>query len=122
MSSSIFVREFPIRFENCDPAGILFFPQYALMINRAVEDFFAEVLDCNFLELHEDRRLGIPTAHIELDMKKPCRLGDRIRWELTVDELRNTAVVLRHTGRGEDGVRLVAIQRMIHGAADNGWP
>ena len=33
-----------VRFEHCDPAGIVFYPRYFEMINGTVEDWFEEDL------------------------------------------------------------------------------
>ena len=34
----VFERDVLIRFSHCDPAGIVFFPQYLVMFNNHVED------------------------------------------------------------------------------------
>ena len=39
MSPAVFEREALIRFSHCDPAGIVFFPQYLVMFNGLVEDW-----------------------------------------------------------------------------------
>ena len=123
MSGEVFVRRYPIRFEHCDYAGILFFPHYTVLLNRTVEDWFDEALGCDFVELHDTRRLGIPTARLELDMQAPSRLGDVLDWHLTIDEVRNSAFVLRHEARctlpdGATEQRLTAIQRIVFASLD----
>ena len=39
-----FEREQLIRFSHCDPAGIVFFPQYFVLFNGHVEDWFDDGL------------------------------------------------------------------------------
>ena len=39
-----FERPLRIRFAHCDPAGIVFFPQYLVMINNLVEDWVTDAL------------------------------------------------------------------------------
>ena len=39
-----FIRTGKVRFEDCDSAGILFYPNYFLMLNRLIEDWFADAL------------------------------------------------------------------------------
>ena len=46
-----FERELRIRFAHCDPAGIVFFPQYLVMINNLVEDWVTECLGVPYAEL-----------------------------------------------------------------------
>ena len=36
---SYFERERLVRFSDCDPAGIVFYPQYFVMFNGLVEDW-----------------------------------------------------------------------------------
>ena len=43
-----FERRVRIRFSHCDPAGIVFFPQYLVMTNVLVEDWFNESLDIDY--------------------------------------------------------------------------
>ena len=43
-----FERPVRIRFSHCDPAGIVFFPQYLVMSNALVEDWFNEALDIDY--------------------------------------------------------------------------
>ena len=40
--NATFERPVRIRFSHCDPAGIVFFPQYLVMTNALVEDWFNE--------------------------------------------------------------------------------
>ena len=113
MRGSTFRTTHRVRFEHCDVAGILFFPHYVLMLNRTVEDWLADGLGCDFEELHGVRGLAIPTARLELDMTAPSLLGDVLDWELTVAEIRTTAVVLRHRASAGGAPRLAAVQRIV---------
>ena len=40
MSTQIFERPVHIRFSHCDPAGIVFHPQYYYILNALMEDFY----------------------------------------------------------------------------------
>ena len=39
-----------IRFAHCDPAGIVFFPQYLVMLNGHVEDWFTDGLGLSYAD------------------------------------------------------------------------
>ena len=69
-------RLIQIEFNHCDPAGIVFYPRYFEMTNSVVENFFADVLDCSFARMMEERG-GVPTARIEVNFHAPSRLGKR---------------------------------------------
>jgi 4-hydroxybenzoyl-CoA thioesterase len=74
-----FVRTYPVRFEDCDGAGIVFYPRLVLLVNRIIEDWFADGLGVDFRELHEARRLAIPTVDLHLRFVAASRLGERSR-------------------------------------------
>jgi 4-hydroxybenzoyl-CoA thioesterase len=42
--ADVFVRDKRVRFQHCDPAGIVFYPQYFVMIHELMEDWFTEAL------------------------------------------------------------------------------
>jgi len=79
-----FVRSKLIRFGHCDPAGIVFYPQYLIMINEVIEDWFAETLKSGFVELHQRRHIAVPTVHFECDFARPSRFGDVVDFRLAV--------------------------------------
>ena len=48
-----------IRFQHCDPAGIVFYPRYFVLMNEVVEDWFDNGLGIDFGEFHARDRLGV---------------------------------------------------------------
>ena len=71
-----------VRFQHCDPAGIVFFPRYFEMVNATVEEWFGERLGMSFAEMHGPTQGGVPTASIRADFRAPSRLGDLLEWRL----------------------------------------
>jgi acyl-CoA thioesterase FadM len=71
-----------VRFQHCDPAGIVFFPRYFEMVNATVEEWFATRLDLPFSEMHGPTHGGVPTATIRADFTAPSRLGEMLDWTL----------------------------------------
>src|SRR5512142_1786085 len=88
-----------IRFHHCDPAGIVFYPQYFVLFNELVEDWFDQGLGLDFAELHLRRRLGIPLAHVECDFLAPSQIGERLLMELAVEKIGAASVTLAVTCR-----------------------
>jgi 4-hydroxybenzoyl-CoA thioesterase len=83
-----------VRFADCDPAGIVFYPRYFEMFNRVVEDWCAIGLELPFREMHMERGMGVPTVHVETDFLVPSRLGDMLRAELAVQKLGRASVTI----------------------------
>lgn len=96
-----------VRFADCDPAGIVFYPRYAEMFNNLVEDWFAEALHLPFSELHKTRRWGIPTVRLEVDFLQPSRLGEILSAALSVVKVGRSSIHLAIELRGPDGRKRV---------------
>jgi len=100
-----FQRPRMIRFSDCDPAGIVFYPQYFVMLNGLVEDWVSEGLGIDYHAFIIDRRLGLPTVRLEADFRAVSRMGDHVTLGLAVERLgsRSMTLVLRcfDAARGE---------------------
>lgn len=90
-----FTRDIVIRFEHCDPAGLIFYPRFFALVNETVEDWFAG-LGHSFRTLHLDLRKGIPTVRFESEFVGPVRVGDLMRQSLGVDVLGRSSCSLKH--------------------------
>ncbi|MDL9998541.1 thioesterase family protein [Variovorax sp. J22P240] len=89
-----FRRERLIRFSDCDPAGIVFYPQYFVMFNGLVEDWVNEELGIGYHKLIAEQRIGLPTVRLEADFRAVSRLGDRVILGLTVERLGSRSLTL----------------------------
>ena len=79
-----FERPLRIRFSHCDPAGIVFFPQYMVMFNGLLEDWFTDGLGVAYGRLVSTRRIGTPTVSLECDFSAISRMGDEVTLGLSV--------------------------------------
>ena len=115
-AKQVFTTEVTVRFGDCDPAGIVFYPRYFEMINNLVEDWCAQGLGTSFRELHLERGLGLPTVQLETSFVAPSELGDRLRAELRVAKMGGASVTIevRLLGAaGEDRVRASLVLVMM---------
>ncbi|MEM9011685.1 MAG: thioesterase family protein [Pseudomonadota bacterium] len=78
----MFRTQIPVRFADCDPAGIVFFPRYYEMANAVVEDWFAGPLGYDFNRLHVQEDLAVPAVHMEATFHAPSRIGDLLEFSL----------------------------------------
>jgi 4-hydroxybenzoyl-CoA thioesterase len=101
--TGVFTREVLVRFGDCDPAGIVFYPRYVEMFNNLVEDWCAQGLGASFRELHQERGLGLPTVSIQTEFVAPSRLGDVLRAELRVEKIGGASVTVAIRLLGADG-------------------
>ncbi|MEU9481761.1 thioesterase family protein [Streptomyces sp. NPDC048191] len=101
-ATAMFTREKRIWFHHCDPAGIVFYPQYLLLMNEVLQEWFESGLRTDYAGLFAERRLGIPTARLECDFHAPSRLGDRVRFALCLNRIGNSSFHLHFSGTGAD--------------------
>jgi 4-hydroxybenzoyl-CoA thioesterase len=98
----------PIRFSHSDPAGIVYYPNYFDMMNGVVEDWFAQELRVDFVELIMGRRVGLPIVHVECDFRVPSRFGERLDFTLLVAQLGRSSLAYRIVGHVGGTLRLEA--------------
>lgn len=83
-----------IRFSHCDPAGIVFFPQYLVLMNTMLEDWFTDGLGVGYADLLGRRRIGTPTVRLEVDFTAISRFGDEVVFVLEVEKLGHASLTL----------------------------
>jgi 4-hydroxybenzoyl-CoA thioesterase len=111
--SGAFTRELTVRFSHCDPAGIVFFPQYLVMLNNFVEQWFDEGLGLPYAELILQRRTGLPTVRLEADFTAVSRMGELLVQRLTVTRLGRSSLHLRHEFTGDGELRMRVHQVLV---------
>jgi len=107
-----------IRFHHCDPAGIVFYPQYFVLFNELVEDWFNGGLRMDFGNFHAVDRLGVPMAHIECDFLSPSKVGEVLRFRLAVKKIGTTSLTLAVDARSADEVRVRATLVVVLASLD----
>ena len=109
--AEVFARDKRVRFQHCDPAGIVFYPQYFVMIHELMEDWFTEALGEDYAALVREKGRGMPAVKVEAEFLAPNPLGDVITFELAVTKLGASSVTVRVEGkaRGTTCVRASAV-------------
>lgn len=90
---SVFSTGRRIRFSDCDPAGIVFYPQYFVLFNGAMEDW-VDAIGIGFGNLVAKRRIGLPSVRIEADFQAVSRMGDRVNLVLDVERVGEKSITL----------------------------
>jgi 4-hydroxybenzoyl-CoA thioesterase len=108
-----FERVYPIRFSHCDPAGIVFFPQYLVLFNHLVEDWFTEGLGVDYAQMLGARRIGLPIVRLECDFRAISRMGDAVSFGLVTERVGGRSLTLALTARVADELRVAARQVLV---------
>lgn len=113
MNSKRFAVQVPIRFAHCDPAGIIFFPQYLVLFNGLVEDWFDQALRVSYAHMLQTEKVGLPIVHLECDFRAITRMGERVNMGLSIRKLGNRSLTLALDCTGPDGQLRVAAQKVL---------
>lgn len=109
---AIFRRERLIRFSDCDPAAIVFYPQYFVMFNGLVEDW-VDALGVGYQRLVIQRRVGLPTVRLEADFRAVSRMGDRVMLSLAVERLGGRSLTLGLRCEGAEGDLRMNVRQVL---------
>jgi 4-hydroxybenzoyl-CoA thioesterase len=107
MTTFAFDRE--LRFGDCDPSGIAYFPSYLNILNGVVEEFWAAI-GFPWPELITVRKIGTPTVHLTCDFSRPSRFGDGLTFALRIGKVGRASLHLAHVVSGADSMRWRAQQ------------
>ena len=93
-----------VHLSHCDPAGMVFFPQYFVMLNNCIEVWFTQGLNIPYAELIAKRRIGLPTVSLASRFVKPSYMGEHISFSFVVKRI---------------GPRSINLEVNVHGAGDS---
>ncbi len=113
MGSKQYTKEHRIRFSECDPAGIVFYPQYFIMFNNLMEQWIDTMLPDGFNGLIAQRKVGMPTVHLEADFRSISQMGDDVVLSLGITKLGSRSLQLQLQCIGKDGVLRMEVQQII---------
>jgi 4-hydroxybenzoyl-CoA thioesterase len=110
-----FVASKFVRFAHCDPAGIIFYPQYFVLAHDSKEDWFREGVGNPFEQMVTRDRRGFPIVKLEAEFARPSRLGEQLRFELTVRSVGATSLKLsyRCVCGAEERMRMESVLVMV---------
>lgn len=94
--AGVFHHPIDVRWGDCDPAGIVYFPRFFERFHDAMERWFDASLGLPYDALILTRRLGLPSVHTEADFRRPCRFGERLVVELRVPSLGRSSIELAY--------------------------
>jgi 4-hydroxybenzoyl-CoA thioesterase len=97
--TSMYETDVKVRFGDIDHAGIVFYPRISGYFHVAMEEFFADRVGLPYHELIDDRRLGLPTVHAEIDYRAPLVFGDVARIAVSFLDVGETSVTMRYRVR-----------------------
>ena len=94
--STHFSARIPVRFGDCDPAGLVYYPALFHYYHAAMEEFFAARCDVPYARLVAERRLGFPTVNVRAEFYAPFVYGDEAEVEVWVSAVGRTSATFEY--------------------------
>ena len=85
-SDKIFVQHRTIRFGECDPAGIVYYPVFFNWFHELMEAWFENELSTSYAKVIQD--IGFPAKSCEAEFYRPIAVGDHITLSFNLEKLR----------------------------------
>jgi 4-hydroxybenzoyl-CoA thioesterase len=104
MSKTV-VYEVEVMFGDCDPAGIVFFPNFLKWMDASSLNFFMKSGVPPWRELLETRGIiGTPLLEIHTKFIRPATYGERLQVYTSVEQWREKVIVHKHVVQRGDSV------------------
>jgi len=98
----------PVRFDEVDAAGIVFFAKFLAYGHEAMEALFG-TLPGAYHGLVVTRRVGFPAVHVEADYRAPLRFGDVMTIAVDVVKVGTTSCTFRYRLSRADGTHAATV-------------
>lgn len=102
----------PLRFGDCDPSGIAYFPSYLDILVGVLEEFFEHV-GFPWPDMIKRLRIATPTVTLNLSFIKPGCHGYVLDFDLEVLRVGRSSVDIKHHVSSGGEVLWTAEQRLV---------
>ena len=115
-------RTLRIEWGQCDPAGIVFYPQYLIMFDSSTGWLFERTGLSPSAMRQKYAIVGMPVVEVGARFLKPCRFDDEIVVESEVGEWGRSSFTVRHRILKEGELALDGFEKRVWVAADPDRP
>ncbi len=106
---NLFHHQRIVRFGECDPAGVAYYPEFFNWFHQAMEAFFEERLKVSYAKIIQTT--GFPAVHTSAEFRKPLPVGTTIDVVVGVEKLGRSSVSWRFEVCKENG-QVAAVGRV----------
>jgi 4-hydroxybenzoyl-CoA thioesterase len=115
-------REFRIEWGQCDPAGIVFYPQFFAMFDLST----AQLFERTGLTGRDMRKkygiIGFPLVDVGANFRKPCFYDDKVTIECEIGEWGRSSFTVRHRILKGGALAVEGFEKRVWAKAQAGQP
>ncbi len=116
-SPTAFIDARPVRFQDIDAAGIIFYPRVLEMFHDAYGAFLA-CAGCPLATVVREGEWIAPVRHAEADYFKPLRFGDDVEVQISRAHVAETEVTLGYRVVRVPAGELCVVGQVVHTFVD----
>ncbi len=118
MAALVNRRTLKIDWGQCDPAGIVFYPQFLIIFDSSTGHLFART-GLSPSEMRTKHGIvGMPLVEQGTRFLKPCRFDDEIVVESEVEEWGRTSFTVRHRILNQGQLAVDGFEKRVWASAD----
>ncbi|MFC5520735.1 acyl-CoA thioesterase [Polaromonas jejuensis] len=87
-----------VRFHHCDPAGIVFYPQFFYLLHEVQEDFLTHIGFPEHALIASGT--GVPIVDLKTEFMGMCRHGDELTMTLELTKVGNASIGMQYEIHG----------------------
>jgi len=115
-------RHLRIEWGQCDPAGIVFYPQYLIIFDTSTGWLFERTGLTPAAMRRKYQIVGMPIVEVGARFVQPCRFDDEIVVESEVGEWRRSSFTVRHRILNGGELALDGFEKRVWAVADPARP
>ena len=93
LSPQYFCHHRIVRFGECDPAGVAYYPEFFNWFHQAMEACFEEYLGVPYAQMIET--IGFPAVQTSAEFRKPVPVGATLDVEVCIERLGRSSIEWR---------------------------
>jgi 4-hydroxybenzoyl-CoA thioesterase len=122
MAGFVLRRSLRIEWGQCDPAGIVFYPQYLVMFDTATGELFRKTGLSPRAMREKYGIVGMPLVEQSARFLIPCRFDDEVVLESSVEEWGRSSFKVRHRVLKNGDLAVEGFEKRVWAAADPANP
>jgi len=109
-------RTLRIEWGQCDPAGIVFYPQYLIMFDSSTGWLFERTGLTPLAMRRKYGIVGMPIVEVSARFVKPCRFDDEVLVESEIGEWGRSSFTVRHRLLRDGELALEGVEKRVWAA------
>lgn len=107
LPEAMWSRIVTFRHGQCDPAGIVYTPEFFNVFNQVIEAWFCEHLGIDYYDIISARRTGLGYVQANATFFTPCMMGDDVEIFVSVGKVgrKSYALTLHAMKGGQEALR-----------------